>query len=356
MSGSSMDGLDCGLFDLSLSEKLNLSWSCKYFHTFPFSSRIRQLINKAILGDEKSIINADLELGKLFSNIVVRIIDDRIDLLASHGQTISHVDGHSTRQIGNLSFLKKKCNIPLINNFRQADIDVGGNGAPLVPFLDWILFKKSKLDTITLNLGGIANLSYIPRSGIRKHVIGFDTGPGMALIDEAAKMYFSKDMDENGLIANSGNVNIELLNLLMKEKFILKQPPKSTGRDMFGKELVNKINDIFPRMKAEDVMRTFSFFTAKSISINIENFLNIDPEKCRLIISGGGVKHQILMSDISICTKILDIKKSDDFGIDSKMKESLLMAVLGLAKMIKFPANMPSVTGAKKQEILGEIN
>ena len=351
-----MDGLDCGIFDLNLSDDLNLNWSCTFFHTFPFSQEIRQLINKALLGYEKSILYADMELGELFSSIVLDLLDEEIDLIASHGQTISHIDGHSTRQIGNLSSLKKKCNIPLINNFRQADIDVGGNGAPLMPFLDWILFKESKLDTITLNLGGIANLSYIPRSGIRKHVKGFDTGPGMALIDEAAKLYFSKEMDENGLIAKSGTINSELLNVLLEEEFILKKPPKSTGRDIFGKKLVNKINGIFLEIKPEDIIRTFSFFTAESISINIKNFLNINPEKCRLIISGGGVKHQVLMSDISIATKIVNVKTSDDFGINPNMKESLLMAVLGLAKVLKFPANMPSVTGAKKEIILGEIN
>ena len=121
-----MDGLDCGIFDLNLSDDLNLNWSCTFFHTFPFSQEIRQLISKAILGDEKSILDADMELGKLFSSIVLDLLDKEIDLIASHGQTISHVDGHSTRQIGNLLSLKKKYDIPLIfdevvNGFRISE-------------------------------------------------------------------------------------------------------------------------------------------------------------------------------------------------------------------------------------------
>ena len=349
-----MDGLDCGIFDLNLSDDLNLNWSCTFFHTFPFSQEIRQLISKAILGDEKSILDADMELGKLFSSIVLDLLEEEIDLIASHGQTISHVDGHSTRQIGNLLSLKKKYDIPLINNFRQGDIDAGGNGAPLMPFLDWILFKQSKLDTITLNLGGVANLSYIPQSGIRSHVKGFDTGPGMALIDEAAQLYCSKDMDEDGLIAINGKINEKLLDFLMMEKFILRKPPKSTGRDEFGKELVMKVGFFFPDLKAEDLIRTFSFFTAKSIAININNFLKINPKECRMIVSGGGVNHKVVMSDISCCTKIMDMKKSDEYDINSNMKETLLMAVLGLAKMLNLSANMPSVTGARREIILGE--
>ena len=348
-----MDGLDCGIFDLNLSDELNLKWSCIFFHTFPFSKEIRQLINKALLGDEKSILDADMELGELFSSIVLDLLDEKIDLIASHGQTISHVDGHSTRQIGNLSSLKQKCNIPLMNDFRQADIDVGGNGAPLMPFLDWILFKNSKIDTITLNLGGVANLSYIPKNGIRSHVKGFDTGPGMALIDEAAQAYFSKDMDEDGLIAINGKINEQLLDFLMNEKFIFKKPPKSTGRDEFGRLLVIKVEKKFPDLRAEDLIRTFSFFTAKSIAININNFLNINPKECRMIVSGGGVNHGVVMSDISLCTKITNIEKSDVYDINSSMKETLLMAVLGLAKMLNLSANMPSVTGARKEIILG---
>ena len=161
-------------------------------------------------------------------------------------------------------------------------------------------------------------------------------------------------MDEDGLIAINGKINEKLLDFLMMEKFILRIPPKSTGRDEFGQELVMKVRNSFSDLKTEDLIRTFSFFTAKSIAININNFLKINPNECRMIVSGGGVNHKVVMSDISFCTKIMDIKKSDEYDINSNMKETLLMAVLGLAKMLNLSASMPSVTGAQREMILGE--
>ena len=135
----------------------------------------------------------------------------------------------------------KEYGVPVIYNFRQADIDVGGNGAPLMPFLDWLLFKGSRENTITLNLGGVANISFIPASGNRKDVMGFDTGPGMALMDETCRELYGVDMDQDGLITALGNVNVELLQELMKCEYINQPPPKSTGRNEFGSYMVKKI-------------------------------------------------------------------------------------------------------------------
>ena len=215
-------------------------------------------------------MKAHIQLGDAFASFVKKFLDNRhVDLIAFHGQTIAHQDGVSTRQIGDPKNLYNIFKVPIIYNFRQADIDSGGNGAPLMPFLDWILFKERDIPIITLNLGGVANISYIPKSGKREDVLGFDTGPGMSLIDETCRILLDMDMDHNGIISRSGSINQKLLNELMSHEFIRKDPPKSTGRHEFGKEMVYNIIEKYPRIKTEDLLRTFSIFTAKSVAINL---------------------------------------------------------------------------------------
>jgi anhydro-N-acetylmuramic acid kinase len=356
MSGTSMDGLDCGLFHITLSHDYQLEWQCHGFKTFIYSEEIRNMINKSLAGETNSIEYINEQLGQLFVSYIKQFLNNRnIDMIASHGQTIAHEDGILTTQIGNPYYMYKEYDVPIIYNFRQADIDAGGNGAPLMPFLDWLLFKESRKNTITLNLGGVANISYIPSSGKREEVMGFDTGPGMALMDETCREVWGIDMDKGGLKTAKGDVNAELLINLMKNQYITKKPPKSTGRDEFGSDMVKHIIKEHPHIIAEDLLRTFCAFTAKAISVNIKNILNINNLNPRLIISGGGVHHPVLMEDIRKYVQISNIKIADDYNIESKMKESLLMAVMAVARMQNLPSNMPSASGANKQTILGEI-
>ena len=245
--------------------------------------------------------------------------------------------------------------VPVVYNFRQADIDVGGNGAPLMPFLDWLLFQDNCHDTITLNLGGVANISFIPKSGKRNEVIGFDTGPGMALIDECCEKFYNEPIDMDGIHAKQGKVNEDILSELMEHKFIQKMPPKSTGRHEFGRELLNSIILNYAQTAPNDLIRTFCIFTAKSIAENLNKFLNFSTTDIHLIISGGGVHHPVLMEDIQKNTNILNLKTTDVIEMEPDMKETLLMAVLGVARMQEMKANMPSVTGAEKMVILGDF-
>ena len=176
MSGTSMDGLDCGLFDISLNSDYELDCSCREFMIFPYSENIRESIQNSLQGDKVVIKDAGKILGEEFTAISEEFIKGRqIGLIASHGQTVAHNDGVSSLQIGDPQSLYEKFQVPVVYDFRQADIDAGGNGAPLMPFLDWVLIKNTGKDTITLKLGGVANLSLIPKSGKRNEVIGFDT-------------------------------------------------------------------------------------------------------------------------------------------------------------------------------------
>ena len=356
MSGTSMEGLDCGLFDISLNSDYELDFSCREFMFFTYSEYIRESIRNALEGDEAVIKDVGKILGEEFTAISEEFIKGRqIGRIASHGQTVAHNDGVSSLQIGDPQSLYEKFQVPVVYDFRQADIDAGGNGAPLMPFLDWLIFKDDNKETITLNLGGVANITFIPKSGKRKEVIGFDTGPGMALIDECCRLLFGELIDKNGIYAKKGTVNEDILLELMAHDFIQKSPPKSTGRDEFGKELVNSIVLNYSKVLPVDLVRTFCEFTAKSIAENLKNYLNINTTDNHFIISGGGVHHPVIMESIKKYTKISNLKTSNVIGINPDMKEALLMAAIGVARIKGMTANMPSVTGADKMVILGDI-
>ena len=201
----------------------------------------------------------------------------------------------------------------------------------------------------------MANISFIPKSGKRYEVIGFDTGPGMALIDECCEKFYNEPIDMDGVYAKQGKVNEDILSELMEHKFIQKMPPKSTGRHEFGKELLDSIIHNYSQTSPDDMIRTFCIFTAKSIADNLNKILNFNTEDIRLIISGGGVHHPVLMEDIQKYTEISDLQTTDVLEMEPDMKEALLIAVIGVARMQEMIANMPTVTGAKKVVVLGEL-
>ncbi|MFQ6610741.1 MAG: anhydro-N-acetylmuramic acid kinase, partial [Fidelibacterota bacterium] len=279
----------------------------------------------------------------------------KIDLIGSHGQTISHKDKHVSIQAGDPQYLYSEFNVPIVYDFRQADIDVGGNGAPLMPFLDWLLFRNLGSHTITLNVGGIANLTFIPKKSKKENVTGFDTGPGMALIDECCREYYNRSMDKDGKFGRKGKVDSKLLDVLMKHPFITKIPPKSTGRDEFSEEMVKSIREKYPQISTNDFIRTLAAFSAKSISYNVEKYANFNTNKSKLIVSGGGVYHPIFMEDLKNFCSALKIHSSQEIGIDPNMKESLLIAVLAVAKFKGIASNMRPVTGALRDVPLGKI-
>jgi anhydro-N-acetylmuramic acid kinase len=356
MSGTSMDGLDCGLFSMSLNNQYEFNWHLIDFKTFPYSNHLREEIRTSLLGDEKQIQKTHSLLGKEFAAITTNFLQCRpVDIIASHGQTVAHIDRKSSLQIGDAKFLREAHNCPVVYNFRQADIDAGGNGAPLTPFLDYLVFKNTNRATITLNLGGIANISYIPENGKIHEVMGFDTGPAMSLIDELCQMVWGEKLDYNGNHSLQGEENAEILSHLMQHPYLAKSPPKSTGRHSFGKNLVKQLFQKYPQVKPEDFAASFCVFTAKSIAENLEKHLNFTPSRTDLIVSGGGVHHPVIMQTIEKYISARQILTSEKVGINPDLKESLLMAVLGLCKVLDIPSNIKSVTGAKQSIVLGHF-
>lgn len=355
MSGTSMDGLDCCLCKINLTNSYILDYDIVDWKTFSYNADTKNLIQKAI-NNPDTIPNADKNLGLKFSEFAVEFLNGRkVDVIGSHGQTVSHQDGVSTTQIGNPKPLFDAIGSPVIFNFRQADINADGNGAPLMPFLDWLLFRDSEYETITLNIGGIANLTHISPGALRNEVIGFDTGPGMALIDECVKLCWGEQFDQDGKYSSKGKIIPELLEQLIQNEFIHKLPPKSTGRHEFGVELVKKIFQNNPNFRKKDILRTFITLTAKSIVFNIQKHLKFSPHKTRLIISGGGKHHPILISEIQKISGITKLVNLTNFEVHQDNKEAFLMAVLAVAKIQSLPANMQCVTGSTGDVVLGDI-
>ena len=356
MSGTSMDGLDCGLFEICLSRKFDFKWTCIDFKSYSYKKDLVDKIKLVVNKSKKDYKDLDLDLAKFFYDICHLFLDGReIDLVCSHGQTIIHEDKIRSVQIGDPQYLYNRLCVPIVHSLRQADINVGGNGAPLMPFLDWLLFKDYKTNVVTVNIGGIANISQICIGDFQNEVVGFDTGPGMCLIDECCDYFWNIPMDVDGSLSKDGRVNLDLLDFLMSNEFISKTPPKSTGRDIFGYKYLDNVFKKFNYIEKVDFLRTLIAFTAKSISKNIKNLNNFTIDDYNFIISGGGVNHPLLMNDLKLFLKSNKIYDSSIIGINPNMKESLLMAVLGVAKINDIPANITNVTGATKNVVLGEI-
>jgi len=351
MSGTSMDGLDCCLCEISLSD--NFNFDILSFNTYKYSNDlIKRISDNVGVYNIKSIKSLDDYLGETFRDIAEEfLIDEPIDLISTHGQTIIHQSGKKSIQVGNPKFMFDMFKVPIIHNFRQKDIIMGGTGAPLVPYLDWLLFHKSCKNIIAINIGGISNLTYIPSSGSKNDVLGFDTGPGMSLIDEYVKYEFNEILDYNCKYSSKGEVCCEMLDFLLNDQFVISSPPKSTTREYFGLNYLKIIKKKFSKLGKYDFLRTLVRFTAQSISYNINTYIFASIEE--VVLSGGGAHHALLVKDLN--ENLSNLYFMDKYKISVDNKESFLMAVLGYTCYNRIPNNMPSVTGASDTAIYGEI-
>ena len=356
MSGTSMDGLDCCISNIDIDKNYNFNYEILDYKTFPFNSKLKKMICLSLGNAQKNIVHlCNEELGYFFlEKAKIFLNSKKVDLISIHGQTISHVDKVESIQIGNPKYLYNYFKVPVCFNFREKDIELGGCGAPLIPFLDWLLFKTYNYDIITINIGGISNITYIPMSSEKSKVVGFDTGPGMSLIDEFVKKEFNLDYDCEGLLSQKGQVDTKLLNYMLKDKFVNKSYPKSTSREYFGYEYLINILSKFSNVNKYDFLRTLVNYTVESIVRNIA-INSLDINKYKLILSGGGIKNITLFNEIIDKFGKSNILTSNHLNINPDAKESFLMAVLGICRFKKINNNMPSVTGAKYETCYGEI-
>jgi anhydro-N-acetylmuramic acid kinase len=344
ISGTSVDGIDIAVVDIGDSIQV-VAW-----RTVPYAPEVREAILSVsnATTNTASIARLNFLLGELFADAVKQsgVPLETIQLIGSHGQTIFH-EGEpvqflgrkiaSTFQIGDAAIIADRTGIETIADFRPSDIAAGGKGAPLVPFLDYQLFKHPELSRVALNIGGIANVTVIPANAKPEEVIAFDTGPGNMVMDALAQPF-----DRDGERARSGRVDEALLEQLLADPYYRRDPPKSCGREQYGAEFVSKTGI--------DVA-TATELTVRSIALAIEGY----PATREVIVSGGGAHNVYLMERLRAALKPR-VTTSAEFGVDVDAKEAILFAVLAHQTYYGLPGNLPSATGARKPVILGKIS
>jgi len=377
MSGTSADGIDVALARISgappnLNAKLLGHISAK----FPGAIReeiLRVAEQQPISAGELSQLN--FRLGELFAAAVLaacrefRMPPSKIALIGSHGQTIFHqgravpylgAPTASTLQIGEPSIIAARTGITTVGDFRPADIALGGQGAPLVPYADYLLYRHAKFGRISLNLGGIANVTVIPASAKPEQVRAFDTGPANMLID-ALVSHFTRGrqrFDSNAQLASRGRSIPALLNELLRDPYLKRVPPKSTGREYYGRAYTKKLLALGRRHRAKpnDLIRAATIFTALSVVDALNRFVLPKTKIHQLIVSGGGAHNPLILAQLSAALPNIEVIPSSRLGIPEDAKEAFAFALLAYESFHQRPANLPSATGARGPAILGKIS
>jgi anhydro-N-acetylmuramic acid kinase len=366
MSGTSADGVDVAIIDIDDDKVKVLA-----FDTFPYSAQLRKTILHQIL-TVADVCHLNFVLGEVFAESVLRLCKKSkiplgsIDLIGSHGQTIYHNPKgrrfgsktiSSTLQIGEPSVIAERTGITTVADFRTRDMTAGGQGAPLVPFADYFLFRDKKHNRAIQNIGGIANVTYLPANCDLSDIIAFDTGPGNMVIDGVISI-LSKgqhNYDRDGRLAVKGTVDKAILNDMLKHPFFRKRPPKSTGREEFGQQycemLYRRISK--KQISAENIMATVTALTAVSIAQAYRRFLPQMPDE--IVLAGGGAHNATLVKMLRQELGESVILLSDDLGINCDAREAISFAILAFATIRGIPNNVPVATGAKEPLVLGKI-
>jgi anhydro-N-acetylmuramic acid kinase len=337
-----------------------------------YPKAVRAAVLRAMNAERISV--ADLSrlnflLGELYAEAVQRaqkVAGIGLDLIGCHGQTIYHQAEPSvylrqkvtcTWQTGEAAVIASRLLVPVVSDFRTADMAAGGKGAPLVPFLDYALFLDEHVGRIVQNLGGIGNITAIPIAARPEDVLAFDTGPANMLIDELMHMRLKKAYDRNGTVAAKGKVLQAVLEESLRVPFFRKQPPKTAGREEFGREFARQFLRRCGRAATPDVIATATVLTAESIAQGISRFVLPRGNFSEYIVSGGGTQNRTLMRMLRERLEPfgLDVKTTDDFGLPSQAKEAVAFAVLAYETWHRRPSNIPTATGAKQPAVLGKV-
>jgi anhydro-N-acetylmuramic acid kinase len=372
MSGTSADGIDVALVRFT-PRAGGTAMKILGFRTLPYPAGFRRLLIRnsgraTARLDEISGLNMFLAgmfadaVGKLAASLGIR--SGEIGLIGSHGQTIGHYPGgrlltgkkvRSTLQIGNPAVIAKLTGIPTVGDFRTGDVALGGSGAPLVPLFDHLVFSSPGVNRGILNIGGIANITILPKGGDPAGVRAFDTGPGNMAIDLVMKKYFHRGFDRGGATALSGRIDPRILRRLARHPYLRTPPPKSTGRELFGEEFVRWALSGARRVRGEDVVATFTEFTAMSVFLACTAHVRKKDRPEELVVSGGGAENACLMDALARYFAPAPVVRSDLYGIPADAKEAICFALLAYRTLCGEPGNLPAVTGARRPGVLGVI-
>jgi anhydro-N-acetylmuramic acid kinase len=377
MSGTSADGIDVALARISGAPP-NLNAKLLGHTSFQFPPALRKEIlriaeQQPISAGELSQLN--FRLGEIFADSALaacrrfRVSPRRVSLIGSHGQTVFHQGRSvpflgrptaSTLQIGESAIIAARTGITTIGDFRPADIALGGQGAPLVPYADYLLYRHKKLGRVSLNLGGIANITVIPAGARPEQILAFDTGPANMLID-ALVVHFThgrQRFDINARLATRGRSLPGLVDELMRDPYLRLAPPKSTGREYYGRAYVERVLALGRRHRAKpaDLIRAATIFTALSVVDALHRFVLPKTKIHQLIVSGGGAHNPLIMAQLAAALPGIATLPSSDLGIPIDAKEAFAFALLAHETFHQRPANLPSATGARGPAILGKIS
>jgi len=386
MSGTSADGIDVAVVRISQSHPSRKNKdAARVGHpilkllaheAFPYPKALRRAVLDAM--NANSISTAELarlnwRLGIAYAEAVeetLRRHNVRLDLMGCHGQTLYHqgrAEAYAGRkfaltwQLGEAQAIAERVGVPVVSNFRPADMLAGGQGAPLVPLLDYVLFANNKRGRVLQNIGGIANLTAIPAAAGPEKLIAFDTGPGNMVIDWMAQELFSKSFDRNGAIAARGAVLEPVLKEALRLRYFKLAPPRTSGREQFGRtyaaDLLKKCRKLSKR--GEDALATATALTAESIASSYEQFAMpmMEGKPVDYIVSGGGVRNQTLMQMLAARLEPLGctMRTTEEFGLPAEAKEAAAFALLAWQTWHRLPGNVPAATGASRPVILGQV-
>lgn len=374
MSGTSADGIDVALVRVNASKSRWPRLELLLHHQSPYSQPVRKAVLAAMNNEKASV--AELSrlsflLAELYADAVRRAARKarirRIDLVGCHGQTIYHQGEAATYlgskiactwQLGEGAVIAARLGVPVVSDFRTADMAIGGKGAPLVPFLDCLIFSDRRFGAVVQNLGGIANLTAIPAGASAQEVLAFDTGPGNMIVDQLMQLLYGKPFDRDGAVARSGTVVKPLLEVWLKNPYFRQRPPKTAGREQFGRAYVAALLRHRGRASQADLIATATALTARSIGHALRFFVLPQGSYRSYIVSGGGTRNKTLMRLLAEETSRLglNLRLSDEFGIPSQAKEAVAFALLAYQTWHRQPGNIPSATGASRPALLGKIS
>lgn len=374
MSGTSADGVDAVLVRIT-GHGINTRIQQLAYVSPPYTEEVRERILKVAggeFGGSHELCLMNVLLSEIAADACEELIEkagvrkEDIDLIGTHGQTIWHIpvaenylgrEIRATYQIGEASVLTERIGAVTVSDFRVRDMAAGGLGAPLVPYTEYILYSDPERNVGLQNIGGIGNITVLPKGGKLDDLTAFDTGPGNMMMDNVISRITNGKMryDEGGKVAAKGKVSSELLDELMKDPYLKKLPPKTTGREYYGNDYVDKIMQkaLELGLSGEDTLSTVTMFTAKCIAHSAQNLCPVKPE--RLIVGGGGSLNPTLMNYIRECLPDTEVMTNEDLGFDSSAKEAIAFALLANETIHSMCNNAPAATGASHPVIMGKI-
>jgi anhydro-N-acetylmuramic acid kinase len=383
MSGTSADGVDVAICRVSPSRVKDGTPSVKLLGHLglPYAKDMRAAVLCAMDADATSVAEMarlNWRLGEVYADAVEKAQEKfgvKVGLVGCHGQTVYHQgvaerylgkDVRATWQVGEAGVIAERLRVPVVSDFRPADVAAGGQGAPLVPMLDYCMFRSTKVSRVLLNLGGIANLTAIPAEADIDGVMAFDTGPGNMVIDACMRRLYEREFDKNGAVARTGNVLRDVVEKVLKEGYFSALPPKSCGREQFGEVFVSRLIAMCRKAggqedRDEDVVATATALTAASVVDAYRQFVwervgQVAPvSPVEFVVAGGGANNSVLMRMLGDGLEPVKVRMMEELGVPAQAKEGAAFALLAWLSWHGLPGNVPTATGAQRAVVLGKM-